>query len=76
MAIFALVGCSTAPDAGPVLTIEGGQIQGVESEVKGVTVFKGIPDFRQTRIAMLRATTTDELTAILEDCRHRLAGLK
>lgn len=39
-------------------------------------VFKGIPDFRQTRIAMLRATTTDELTTILEDCRHRLAGLK
>lgn len=39
-------------------------------------VFKGIPDFRQTRIAMLRATTTDELTAILEDCRHKLAGLK
>lgn len=38
-------------------------------------VFKGIPDFRQTRIAMLRATTTDELTAILEDCRHRLAAL-
>ena len=39
-------------------------------------VFKGIADFRQTRIAMLRATTTDELTAILEDCRHRLAGMK
>ena len=39
-------------------------------------IFKGIPDFRQTRIAMLRATTTDELTAILEDCRHRSAGLK
>lgn len=39
-------------------------------------IFKGIPDFRQTRIAMLRATTTDELTAILEDCRHRLTGLK
>ena len=39
-------------------------------------VFKGIPDFRQTRIAMLRATTTDELTAILEDCRHRLPRLK
>lgn len=38
-------------------------------------IFKGIPDFRQTRIAMLRATTTDELTAILEDCRHRLAAL-
>ena len=35
-------------------------------------IFKGIPDFRQTRIAMLRATTIDELTAILEDCRQRL----
>ena len=35
-------------------------------------IFKGIPDFRQTRIAMLRASTVDELTAILEDCRQRL----
>lgn len=32
-------------------------------------IFKGIPDFRQTRIAMLRATTVEELTAILEQCR-------
>ena len=32
-------------------------------------VFKGIPDFRQTRIAMLRASTIAELTSILEDCR-------
>ena len=37
-------------------------------------IFKGIPDFRQTRIAMLRATTADELTAILEDCRRRLGA--
>ncbi len=35
-------------------------------------IFKGIPDFRQTRIAMLRASTVAELTAILEDCRKRL----
>ena len=35
-------------------------------------IFKGIPDFRQTRIAMLRATTVDELTAILEDVRKKL----
>jgi tRNA-dihydrouridine synthase B len=35
-------------------------------------IFKGIPDFRQTRIAMLRATKTDELIAILEDCRKIL----
>ena len=37
-------------------------------------IFKGIPDFRQTRIAMLRATTVEELTAILEDCRRRLGA--
>ena len=36
-------------------------------------VFKGIPDFRQTRIAMLRASTMDELIGILEDCRTRLS---
>lgn len=35
-------------------------------------IFKGIPDFRQTRIAMLRAATMDELLAILEDTRKRL----
>ena len=32
-------------------------------------LFKGIPDFRQTRIAMLRAETVSELTSILERCR-------
>lgn len=37
-------------------------------------IFKGIPDFRQTRIAMLRASTADELVAILEDCRERLGN--
>ena len=35
-------------------------------------IFKGIPDFRQTRIAMLRATTTAELLDILEQTRTRL----
>jgi nifR3 family TIM-barrel protein len=35
-------------------------------------VFKGIPDFRQTRIAMLRAETAEELIEILEQCRQRL----
>lgn len=35
-------------------------------------IFKGIPDFRQTRIAMLRAETVSELTAIIEDIRLRL----
>ena len=32
-------------------------------------IFKGIPNFRPTRIAMLRATHMDELLAILEESR-------
>ena len=35
-------------------------------------IFKAIPNFRQTRIAMLRASKTDELMAILEDTRKLL----
>ena len=35
-------------------------------------IFKGIPDFRQTRIAMLRAETMPELLQILEDTRKLL----
>ena len=37
-------------------------------------IFKGIPDFRQTRIAMLRANTAEELLAILESTRPRLTS--
>ena len=36
-------------------------------------IFKGIPNFRQTRIAMLRATKMDELLGILDDIRTQLA---
>ena len=35
-------------------------------------VFKGIPNFRETRIAMLRAEKKDDLLAILERCREQL----
>ena len=35
-------------------------------------IFKGIPNFRQTRIAMLRAETAEELIGILENCRKLL----
>lgn len=35
-------------------------------------VFKGIPNFRQTRIAMLRAESVDGLIDILEECRRSL----
>ncbi|MGM9734224.1 MAG: tRNA dihydrouridine synthase DusB [Prevotella sp.] len=39
-------------------------------------IFKGIPDFRQTRIAMLRANTADELLSILESTRPILNSTK
>ena len=35
-------------------------------------VFKGIPNFRETRIKMLRAEKVDDLLAILEQCRELL----
>lgn len=35
-------------------------------------VFKGIPNFRETRIKMLRAEKADELLTILEQCRELL----
>lgn len=35
-----LAGCA---EKNPVLTVEGGMIQGVQTESKGVTVYKGIP---------------------------------
>ena len=35
-------------------------------------IFKGIPDFRQTRIAILRATTVKELFDLMESTRSLL----
>ena len=35
-------------------------------------IFKGIPNFRPTRIRMLRAESVSELTEILEECRAML----
>lgn len=38
-------------------------------------LFKGIPNFRETRINMLRAETTDDLFRIMKDVRHMLNEL-
>jgi len=37
-------------------------------------VFKGIPNFRETRIRMLRAEHADELLSILNECRKLLSA--
>lgn len=39
-------------------------------------IFKGIPDFRQTRIAMLRANTLEELLPILEQAADRIRNME
>lgn len=46
LTVLACVLSFAAANAGnksPVLTIEGGQIQGVSTDIKGVTVYRGIP---------------------------------
>lgn len=37
-------------------------------------IFKGIPNFRSTRIDMLRAETVDQLIGIMEKCRDLIRG--
>ncbi|MCQ2131597.1 MAG: carboxylesterase family protein, partial [Bacteroidales bacterium] len=40
---LAVAACTTKEAYNPVLTIEGGQIQGVAGDIEGVYVYKGIP---------------------------------
>lgn len=42
-AIALMAVCANAQKQGPVLSIEGGQVQGVSTDIKDVTVFRGIP---------------------------------
>lgn len=42
LSVLALVAC-TAQRPNPVLSIEGGQVQGVKADIEGVYVYKGIP---------------------------------
>ena len=42
LSALALAACASVPK-NPVLTVEGGQIQGVPTDLPGVTVYRGIP---------------------------------
>lgn len=53
---------------------EKGGILHSRRHLAATTVFKGIPDFRQTRIEMLRANTKEELFGILERIVERHGG--
>lgn len=44
----------------------------IRRHLAATPLFKGLPSFRPTRIAMLRAATVDELFAILESIRPLL----
>lgn len=48
----------------------------VRRHLAATPVFKGIPDFRETRVRMLRADTKDELFRIMEDVRLMLGNLQ
>ena len=41
--LLAFIGCTAPETENPVLTVEGGQIQGVLAENPGVYVYRGIP---------------------------------
>lgn len=43
ISVVALLAAGCKTDTNPILTIEGGQVQGVPTETKGVTVYRGIP---------------------------------
>lgn len=48
----------------------------VRRHLAATPVFKGIPDFRETRVRMLRADTKDELFRMMEDVRLMLGNLQ
>ena len=43
LVLFLALVCYQSQAANPVLTIEGGKVQGVKADLKGVYVFRGIP---------------------------------
>lgn len=59
--------------------IESAELRGIlhtRRHLAATPIFKGIPDFRQTRIAMLRANTLEELLPILDEAERRVMELE
>ena len=48
----------------------------VRRHLAATPLFKGIPNYRETRIAMLRAETKEEVFALIEQTRQRLKDLE
>ncbi len=64
------VACSLARTDNPRKATELGGIMHVRRHLANSPVFKGIPDFRKTRIKILRAETMDELFGLLDEARQ------
>lgn len=59
--------------------IDSAELRGIlhtRRHLAATPIFKGIPDFRQTRIAMLRANTLEELLPILDEAERRVMELE
>lgn len=54
---------------------ELGGIIHVRRHLANSPIFKGVPDFRQTRIKILQAETKDELFALLDEAKVRIMGI-
>ena len=55
---------------------ELGGIMHVRRHLANSPLFKGIPDFRQTRVKILRAETQEELFELLDEAKQRIEGLE
>ncbi|MBR1464736.1 MAG: tRNA dihydrouridine synthase DusB [Bacteroidaceae bacterium] len=66
------VACSLARTDNPRKATELGGIMHVRRHLANSPIFKGIPDFRKTRIQILRAETMDELFALLDQAETLL----
>ena len=64
------VACSLARTDNPRKATELGGIMHVRRHLANSPIFKGIPDFRKTRIKILRAETMDELFGLLDEARQ------
>ena len=66
------VACSLARTDNPRKATELGGIMHVRRHLANSPIFKGIPDFRKTRIQILRAETMDELFDLLDQAETLL----
>ncbi len=66
------VACSLARTDNPRKATELGGIMHVRRHLANSPIFKGIPDFRKTRIKILRAETMDELFELLDQAETLL----